>query len=73
MPTRLLLLAVPLLAAGCTANEMTSAVADLRWNVSQVFAFSAPPPAPAYPAPMAGGAAGPTTTAEATAAAVEER
>lgn len=69
MPTRLLL--AVLLLSGCTANEMTSAFADLRWNVSQVFNFSAPPPVPANSGPAASGAAGPAT-AGATAA-VEER
>jgi hypothetical protein len=52
-----------LLLPGCTAAEVTSAFADLRWHVSQVFHFSAPPPVPAYPAHMAGGTAVPATTA----------
>ena len=54
----LLMLAV-LLLPGCTAAEVTSAFADLRWHASQVFNFSAPPPVPAHSAYVASGAADP--------------
>ncbi|MDO9712647.1 hypothetical protein [Paracraurococcus lichenis] len=40
-----------LLLSGCTAAEVTSAMADLRWQAAQVVAYSAPPALPAAAPP----------------------
>jgi hypothetical protein len=67
---RLPMLAV-LLLPGCTAAEITSSFADLRWHVSEMFNFAGPPPAPPYPGYMVSEAASPSA-AGATAAAEEK-